>query len=108
MMPGETGFGSLISDKVIRERARLLILTYLASSEDAMVPFGTIKDALNFTPGNLSVQLKTLSDAGYISITKEFKDNKPLTQAGITHKGNAALKQYLGEMDDLIKRLRKK
>jgi DNA-binding HxlR family transcriptional regulator len=102
----EPGIGSLANDKIIHERARLLILTYLASRDAGAVSFGEIRDALEFTPGNLSVQLKTLAEAGYISITKEFKNNKPLTQAGITQKGGAALKQYLGEMDSLIKRLR--
>jgi DNA-binding MarR family transcriptional regulator len=102
----EPDFGSLVSDRIIHERARLLILTYLASRDAHAVSFGALKDALDFTPGNLSVQLKTLADAGYVAITKEFRDNKPLTQAGITVKGRAALKQYMEEMDGLIKRLR--
>jgi DNA-binding MarR family transcriptional regulator len=104
----EPDFGSLVSDKIIHERARLLILSYLASSDAKTVAFGQMRDALDFTAGNLSVQLKTLEEAGYIAITKEFRDNKPLTQAGITLKGSVALKRYLGEMDNLIKRLRKK
>jgi DNA-binding MarR family transcriptional regulator len=104
----EPEFGTLASDRIIHERARLLILTYLASSNDKAVAFSAIREALDFTPGNLSVQLKTLAEAGYVAITKEFRDNKPLTQAAVTTKGRAALKQYLEEMDGLIKRLRKK
>jgi DNA-binding MarR family transcriptional regulator len=104
----EPDFGSLVNDKIIRERARLLILSYLASRDAHAVTFGALREALDFTPGNLSVQLKTLADAGYIAITKEFRDNKPLTQASITAKGGAALKHYMEEMDGLIKRLRKK
>ena len=103
----EPGIGSLVNDKIIHERARLLILTYLASSNIKAVPFIEIKDALDFTAGNLSIQLKTLTEAGYVSITKEFKDNKPLTRASITVKGSAALKRYIGEMDSLIKGLRR-
>lgn len=103
----EPGIGSLVNDKIIRERARLLILTYLASSEVTAVPFSEIKDALDFTAGNLSIQLKTLMEAGYVSITKEFKDNKPLTRASLTAKGSAALRRYIGEMNSLIKGLRK-
>jgi DNA-binding HxlR family transcriptional regulator len=104
----EPDFGALVSDRIIHERARLLILTYLASRDAGTVAFGELKNALDFTSGNLSVQLKTLAEAGYIAITKEFRDNKPLTQAGITQKGSAALKLYLEEMGNLIKRLRKK
>ena len=102
-----TDIGSLVNDKIIRERARLLILTYLASSDVKAVAFSAIRDALDFTAGNLSIQLKTLMEAGYIGITKEFRDNKPLTRASITARGGAALKRYISEMDSLIKGLRK-
>jgi DNA-binding MarR family transcriptional regulator len=100
-------FGSLVSDRIIHERARLLILTYLASSDIRAVPFSLLRESLDFSAGNLSIQLKTLEEAGYIAITKEFKDNKPLTRASITAKGSAALKRYFGEMDSLIRNLRK-
>ena len=99
--------GTLVNDKIIHERSRLLILTYLASSDLKAVPFSELREALDFTAGNLSIQLKTLTEAGYISITKEFKDNKPLTRATITAKGASALRRYIGEMDSLIKGLRK-
>jgi DNA-binding MarR family transcriptional regulator len=98
--------GSLVKDKIVHERSRLLILTHLASSDVRAVAFGQLKDTLGFTPGNLSAQLKTLEEAGYIAVTKQFKDNKPLTQASITAKGAAALRQYVNEMSDLIKQLR--
>jgi DNA-binding MarR family transcriptional regulator len=107
MTAAETDFGSLVNDRIIHERARLLILTYLASSDVKAVPFSELRDSLDFSAGNLSIQLKTLEEAEYISITKEFKDNKPLTRASITAKGSAALKRYIGEMDSLIKGLRK-
>ncbi len=108
MTAAEPDFGSLVNDRIIHERARLLILSYLASSDAKAVAFGEIRDKLEFTAGNLSVQLNTLADAGYVAITKEFRDNKPLTRAALTAKGSAALKQYMEEMDGLIKRLRKK
>jgi DNA-binding HxlR family transcriptional regulator len=108
MTAAEPDFGSLAADKIIHERARLLILSYLASSDAKAVAFGEIRDKLEFTAGNLSVQLRTLEEAGYIAITKEFRNNKPLTRASLTAKGGSALKQYMEEMDGLIKRLRRK
>jgi DNA-binding MarR family transcriptional regulator len=99
--------GTLVADKIIHERVRLLILTYLASRDSRAVAFSELRNVLDLTPGNLSIQLKTLSEAGYITITKEFKDNKPLTQASITNKGSAALKSYIGQMESLIKTLKK-
>lgn len=102
----ELDIGSLVSDKIVHERARLLILSYLASSDAKAVAFGELRDKLEFTAGNLSVQLKTLEDAGYIRITKEFRDNKPLTQASLTAKGSTALKRYVEQMNGLIRRLK--
>lgn len=97
---------SLMSDKIIHERARLLIVTYLASSEKRAVPFNELKEKFEFTAGNLSIQLKTLKDAGYITITKEFMDNKPLTKALITARGSNALKRYMDQMEKIIKMLK--
>ncbi len=104
----EPDIGSLASDRIVHERARLLILSYLASNDARAVAFGEIRDKLEFTSGNLSVQLKTLEEAGYISITKEFRDNKPLTRASLTAQGSAALSRYMEQMNGLIQRLRKR
>ncbi len=94
-------------DRLIHERARLLILTYLASVENERTPFTDIQKALDFTPGNLSVQLRKLEAAQYVGITKEFKDNKPLTSVSITPRGSRALNDYLAEMESIIRRIKK-
>ena len=93
-------------NKIIHERSRLLILTHLASNKDIEVSFNDIREKLDFTPGNLSIQLKKLSEAEYITISKSFRDNKPHTAVSITTKGIEALNNYLEEMEDLIKGLR--
>jgi len=94
-------------DKIIHERARLLILTHLASNEDMEISFNDIQNKLTFSSGNLSVQLKKLAEANYVKIHKTFKDNKPYTTVMITTSGAAALKTYLEEMEQLIKSLKK-
>jgi DNA-binding MarR family transcriptional regulator len=93
-------------NKIIHERSRLLILTYLASNRDIEVSFNDIRGKFNLTPGNLSIQLKKLSEAEYVNISKSFRDNKPHTTVSITMKGIKALNNYLEEMEDLIKGLR--
>lgn len=93
-------------NKIIHERSRLLILTHLASNTDIEVSFNDIKEELDFTPGNLSIQLKKLSEAEYVKIRKSFRDNKPHTAVIITPKGIKALNSYLEEMENLIKGLR--
>ena len=90
-------------DKLIHEHSRLRIVTFLASSEKKAVSFGEIKQELEFTAGNLSIQLKKLNEAGYIGIKKTFKDNKPLTTVTLKAKGLKAFEEYLNEMESIIK-----
>lgn len=93
-------------DKLIHERARLLILTYLTSSKKREVSFNELQTELELTPGNLSVQLKKLNQADYLMIRKTFRNNKPYTTAAITPQGTKALNQYLDELEGIIKTLR--
>ena len=94
-------------DKLIHERTRLLILMHLASMAEQEIPFNSLQENLNLTSGNLSVQLNKLKAAKYVRIKKSFKDNKPLTTVSITLQGTGALNNYLDEMENLIRAIRK-
>ncbi|MFC1884769.1 transcriptional regulator [Thermodesulfobacteriota bacterium] len=94
-------------NKIIHERARLLILTYLARNEDMGVSFTELKDELGITSGNLSVQINKLKEAEYVEIHKSFRDNRPLTSVTITHQGLNALNSYFEEMEKMINSLKK-
>jgi DNA-binding MarR family transcriptional regulator len=87
-------------DEVIHGRMRLGIMVYLADAETA--DFTELKTVLEATQGNLSIHLKKLEEAGYVAISKSFKDNKPLTRAAITPKGRAAFGAYLEALGGLI------
>jgi DNA-binding MarR family transcriptional regulator len=87
-------------DDVIHGRLRLGIMAYLAKTEGA--DFTELKGALNATQGNLSIQLRKLEDAGYITIDKSFVDRKPVTRATLTRAGRKAFLDYLDAMSRLI------
>jgi DNA-binding MarR family transcriptional regulator len=93
-------------NKIIHERARLLILTYLTSNQKKEISFSELQENLEFTSGNLSIQLKKLKEAGYLTIQKTFKDNKPYTIVSITPQGIKALNSYIEEMEGIIKTLK--
>ena len=95
--------GGFAIDKVIHERTRLLILTYLASQARNRVLFNELKDNLELTAGNLSVQLRNLEAAGYIQIHKRIKGSKPETSVSMTPGGYEALSAYLDQMEQLIR-----
>lgn len=105
-MPKGAELGSVELDRIVHERARLLILTRLASSMQAETGFTELRDSLALSAGNLSVQLRTLEEAGYVAITKSFRDNRPFTGVGITVAGKKALESYLGELETIVAALR--
>ena len=93
-------------NKIIHERARLLILTFLASNEKKEISFNELQVSLEFSSGNLSVQLRKLQQADYVDIHKTFKNNKPYTTVSITPQGADALSRYIEEMEGIIKTLK--
>ncbi|OPL11255.1 MAG: hypothetical protein AVO34_08910 [Firmicutes bacterium ML8_F2] len=93
-------------DKIIHERTRLLILSYLAAGEVSRVSFTELKEKLELTAGNLSVHLRNLEDAGYVKISKRIVGRKPATSVIITTEGMTALNKYLAEMERLINQVK--
>jgi DNA-binding transcriptional ArsR family regulator len=80
-------------DPILHAPLRLAVMSLLLSVKEAEFTF--IKEKTNATAGNLSVQISKLKDAGYIEVTKQFKDNYPLTLCKITPKGLDAFENYV-------------
>ena len=87
-------------DDVIHGRMRLGIMAYLANAEVA--DFNQLKAALEATQGNLSIHLRKLEEAGYITIEKSFLGRKPLTRARLTEPGRKAFAAYLDAISRLL------
>ena len=94
------GFDVNELDDVIHGRIRLGIMAYLVGAGSA--DFGTLKAQLQATDGNLSVHLRKLEEAGYVAITKSFRDLKPLTSVSLTEPGRVAFLKYLGSISKLM------
>jgi DNA-binding MarR family transcriptional regulator len=97
-MPDDFDIGLI--DDVIHGRMRLGIMATLSGVESA--DFGTLKARLQATDGNLSVHLRKLEEAGYVTVSKRFVDRKPLTEASMTEAGRKAFVAYLDAMAGLI------
>ena len=87
-------------DPLLHSQLRLAVISLLMSLDSA--EFTYIKEQTGSTAGNLSVQLDKLSEAGYIKITKSFRDKKPLTTCNITKKGIAAFEKYVNDLKNYI------
>lgn len=89
-------------DEIIHSRIRLAIMSVLISMDEA--DFNFIKEKINATDGNLSVHLKKLEDAEYLSVQKEFLDKKPHSLYKLTKKGKTAFEKYIEQLEKLIKK----
>jgi DNA-binding MarR family transcriptional regulator len=87
-------------DDVIHGRLRLGMMAYLANAEVA--DFNELKSVLEVTQGNLSVQMRKLEAAGYVTVEKDFLGRKPRTQVRITPQGRKAFAAYLEALGQLI------
>lgn len=92
-------------DKVIHERARLAIVSALATSPSRT--HNELRDVLQLTDGNLSVHARKLEEAGYISCDKDFAGRTPRTTYTLTPAGRSAFEQYLGHMEALIQSMKR-
>lgn len=87
-------------DETIHSRIRLAIMAVLISVKEA--DFNFLKEKINATDGNLSVHIKKLEDAGYLSVKKEFMERKPHSTYSLTTKGHSAFEKYVERLEKLI------
>ena len=72
-------------DPILHSQLRLAVISLLISTEVA--EFTYIREQTGATAGNLSIQITKLKDAGYIEVTKKFRNNYPQTLCNITPTG---------------------
>jgi DNA-binding MarR family transcriptional regulator len=82
------------------------VLVHLASSPGGEEGFVALQEALGLSGGNLSVQLRTLSEAGLVVLTKGYRGNRPSTTVRLTVRGHEALAGYVSEIEGMIRGLR--
>ncbi|MEI7471886.1 MAG: transcriptional regulator [Chitinophagaceae bacterium] len=78
---------------ILHSQLRLAVVSLLIAVKEAEFTF--LKDKTNSTAGNLSVQINKLKEAGYVEVTKQFKDNYPQTTCKMTKKGVDAFEAYV-------------
>lgn len=87
-------------DPILHSQLRLAIMSLLIAVKEA--EFNYLKENTNATAGNLSVQITKLKEAGYVEVTKNFKDNYPQTICKITPKGVAAFDDYVKSLQSYL------
>jgi len=85
---------------ILHSQLRLAVVSVLISVREAEFTF--LREKTNATAGNLSVQINKLKEAGYIDVSKQFKDNYPQTICKITPQGVLAFEQYVKDLQSYL------
>jgi DNA-binding MarR family transcriptional regulator/PAS domain-containing protein len=91
-LDGVSDFNHNLLDKVLHSRIRFSVLSYLFRVQEGS--FVDIRKKVMTTDGNLSVHMRILETAGYISCDKDFHARKPQTIYSITPKGRDTFISY--------------
>ena len=93
-------------DRVIHEKGRLTIMSLLAASPE--LSFTEIRDTLGMTDGNLTTHIRTLQEAGYVSVAKSYRKNRPLTTCTLTAQGRKAFAAYINLLEAIVQQTKTK
>lgn len=89
-------------DRVIHERARLSIVTSLATNPRGL-SFNDLKRLCTLTDGNLSRHLSVLEKGKVVEIVKGHDRNRPQTICRITPSGRKRYLEYLSTLEQVIR-----
>jgi DNA-binding MarR family transcriptional regulator len=89
-------------NKAFESRVRLGIMSILLVNE--IIDFGTLKEQLQLTDGNMASHLAALEKAQYIRITKKFVGKKPNTTYAVTDDGKKAFNLHIDALEKLIQK----
>ena len=97
--PGRYAYDGL--DRTMHEKARLGILTCLASRPDGLL-FGDLKEFCALTDGNLSRHLQTLEEAGLVEVWKGYHKRRPQTLCRLSAQGHKRFMAYLAQLEEVV------
>jgi len=93
-------------DRVIHERGRLAIMSMLAASPE--LSFTELRDTLEMTDGNLTTHMRTLQEAGYVSIAKSYRNRRSLTTVSLTAAGRQAFANYVALLEQIVQQAKRR
>src|ERR1700674_3703418 len=85
-------------ERVIHEKARLGIVTSLASRPEGLL-FNDLKELCSLTDGNLSRHLQILHEAGLVEVWKGHLGNRPQTLVRLTPDGRKRFVEYVSVLE---------
>ncbi len=88
-------------DRVIHEKARLGIVTSLATHPQGLL-FADLKELCALTDGNLSRHLSVLQEAKLVEVWKGVRNNRPQTLCRLTDAGRKRFLEYIAVLENVV------
>ena len=88
-------------DRVFHEKARLAIMTSLASQPDGL-SFADLKRLCDLSDGNLNRHLEVLQEGGAVKLERIGAGRGSRTTIRITSLGRREFQRYLGELERVL------
>ena len=88
-------------DRLLHERARLGILTTLATRPEGVL-FSDLKELCSLTDGNLSRHLQVLYEASLVEVWKRFENRRPQTLCRLSRQGRERFLGYLAVLEEVV------
>ena len=89
-------------DSLIHQPVRLKIMAALKPLNGEQLEFVRLKKLVGATEGNLGAHIQTLADAGYVTVEKDFADNRPRTRIKLSKQGRKAFEDYVAYLRDIL------
>jgi DNA-binding MarR family transcriptional regulator len=87
-------------NKAFESRVRLGIMSILMVND--FVDFGSLKEQLQITDGNLASHITALEKLNYVQVRKQFVGKKPNTSYAVSKAGKKAFSEHLDALEKLI------
>jgi DNA-binding MarR family transcriptional regulator len=88
-------------DRIIHEKARLSIITSLATHAQGLL-FNDLKELCSLTDGNLSRHIQILHEAGLVEVLKGYAGNRPQTVCKLTEEGRKRFLEYVNVLESVV------
>ncbi len=88
-------------EPLLLSQARLSIISLLYHNKE--MDFIAIQKITAISPGNLSIQINKLKEAGFLEMSKRFKGNYPSTNCVILPKGIIAFEDFIEGVNSYLK-----
>ena len=89
----------LDTSKVFDAKIRVQMIASLTVGD---LTFKQLKDICRCSDGNMTTHTKKLIAEGFVTVKKEFKNNRPLTTYHLTDKGQESFVDYVNKLNEFI------